>query len=201
MEKLAPTDLPVHDLIRRRWSPYAFSERPVEPAVLQTILEAARWTPSCFNEQPWRFVVATRDDEEGYERLLGCLMEGNKGWARRAPVLILAVAKEQFTHNGKENRFALYDTGAAVMSLCLQATALGLFCHQMGGFDGEKARAELGVPEGFTPAAMLALGYPGDPEELPEPLRERQDAPRRRKALSEIVFRGRWEEPGGEGSA
>jgi nitroreductase len=183
---------PVHDLIRSRWSPVAFSSKPVEPWKLCSVLEAARWAPSCFNEQPWRFIVATRDGEGEFERLLECLIPGNFEWAQNASVLMLSVAKLHFTHDGKPNRHAFHDVGLAVGNLILQATALGLCVHQMAGFDVEKARRTFAVPEGYEPVGGIALGYAAGVETLSERLQKRQQSPRRRKPLEEIMFGYRW---------
>ena len=183
---------PVHDLIRSRWSPVAFSSKPVESWKLVSLLEAARWAPSSFNEQPWRFIVATRDGEEEFERLLDCLIPGNFEWAQNAPVLMLSVAKLHFTHDGKPNRHAFHDVGLAVGNLILQATALELCVHQMAGFDVERARRTFAVPDGYEPVGGIALGYATSAETLSERLQKRQQSPRRRKALEEIMFGYRW---------
>lgn len=192
MEKPADTASPIHDLLRRRWSPRAFSERPVEPGKLRSLFEAARWAPSSFNEQPWSFVIATKENEPGYQGLFDCLLESNKRWAWRAPVLALSVARLTFEDDGRPNRHAFHDTGMAVFSLVIQATALGLIVHQMAGYDVEKARKDLKIPEGHDPVAMMAIGYPGDPTQLPDRLRERELRPRERKQMSELVFENSW---------
>src|SRR6478752_1428486 len=150
MEKTAQTEFKIHDLLARRWSPRAFDERPVETDTLLTLFEAARWAPSSNNEQPWRFIVANkRHQETDWNRLFECLVEGNRKWAVRAPVLILSVASLNFEDDGKPNRHAFHDTGLAAENLVLQATASGLVAHQMAGFDVEKARGELKIPSGF----------------------------------------------------
>lgn len=195
MEKLANSDHPIHDLLRQRWSPRAFSERPVAPAVLGSLLEAARWAPSSFNEQPWSFIVATPNERPAFDRLLSCLVEGNLLWAKHVPVLMLSVAKLEFGQNGKPNRHAFHDVGMAAENLVIQAAAMGLFVHQMAGFDVEKAREAFGIPPGYEPCAMIAVGYPGTLDFLPEKLRQRETAPRSRKPLPEFVFTERWGEP------
>jgi len=195
IEKPADTRVPIHDLLRRRWSPRAFADRSVEPEKLQSLFEAARWAPSSYNEQPWRFVCCTRDHPADHERFLSILAEGNVPWARHAPVLILSVANAQFTHNGKPNRHALHDVGLAAENLVIQAVALGLVVHQMAGYDAAKARAVFGIPDGFEPAAAIAVGYQGEPDRLPQPIRDREAAPRTRKPLEEIVYGSRWAEP------
>jgi nitroreductase len=192
MEKPAAASYPIHDLIARRWSPRAFSDRRVPPEQLLSLLEAARWAASSFNEQPWEFIVATKDEAADYERLASCLSEGNRIWATSAPVLMLSIAKRFFEDGGEENRHAFHDVGMAMGNFLLQATALGLFVHQMAGFDVERARMLFGLPAGYDPVAMIALGYQGDPQSLPPKLREREVALRTRKPLEKFVFSGRW---------
>lgn len=173
----------IHELLASRWSPRTFSARPVEPEKLTQLFEAARWAPSCYNAQPWNFIVATREDAEGYNRLLSTLMDANRQWAVQAPVLILAVAKLDFPHNGRPNRHAPYDLGQAVANLTVQATALDLRIHQMGGFDPQLARELFAIPRGYEPVAALALGYQQGPAE---------GQARTRKPLADFVFSGSW---------
>jgi nitroreductase len=194
MEKPAPTDYPIEEIIRRRWSPRAFSEQPVEPAKLTSLFEAARWAPSSFNEQPWVYIIATKDKPDEYAQMLSCLVEKNQQWAQLAPVLMVSVAKLNFEKNGKANRHAFHDVGLATGTMLVQATALGLFVHQMAGFSVERVRETYGLPEGFEPVAAIAVGYPADPEALPEPFREQEVAPRRRKPISDFVFEVKWGE-------
>jgi len=195
MEKPADTQYPIHDLLRQRWSPRAFDARPIEQEKLRSLFEAARWAPSSYNEQPWRFIVANKDYEMEWNRLLACLVEGNRKWAYRAPVLILSVASLNFEGDSTPNRHAIHDTGLALENLVLQATALGLSAHQMAGFDVEKARADLKIPSGYEPVTMIAVGYPGDLAPLPDRLRERELQPRSRRPISEWTFSGQWGEP------
>ena len=195
MEKPADTHIPIHDLLARRWSPRAFAEQPVESDKLASLFEAARWAPSSSNEQPWRFVVATKDDQAAYDRLLACLLEGNRKWAFRAPVLLVSVARMQFEDDGKPNRHAFHDTGMALENLLLQAAALGLVAHPMAGFNIEQARADLKIPAGFEPVAMVAVGYPGDPALLPDYLQQREANPRERTPVSGFVYAGSWDAP------
>ena len=193
-EKKAITSVPVNDLIARRWSGVSYdSGRPVEAEKLTACIEAARWSLSCYGAQPWNFIICDRSrDEAAWNAALECLVEGNRGWARNAPVLILAVAVEHFKHNGEPNRWAQYDTGAAGISLCLQATDLGLMAHQMGGFIADKSVEVFGIPEGYTPMAMIAIGYQTAREDVPEERREREFAPRKRNPVSEHFFFGKW---------
>jgi nitroreductase len=195
VEKQADTAYPIHELLQRRWSPRAFSDKMVETDKLRSLFEAARWAPSSNNEQPWSFIIATKDDENNYRRLFDCLKEGNRKWAFRAPVLMLSVARLNFEDEGTPNRHAFHDTGMAVFSLVVQATALGLMVHQMAGFDVEKARTELKIPDGHEPVAMIAVGYPGDPDILPDRLKQRELLPRERKPIAEFVFSAEWRSP------
>ena len=192
MKKPAPSDFPVHELVRERWSPRAFADKPVPQDVLRSIFEAARWAPSSFNEQPWAYIVATKDDKENFEKMLSALVDFNVQWAKSAPVLALAVAKLAFANNNAPNRNAQYDTGAATALLSVEATARGLAVHQMAGFDAEKARKVFEIPKGWEPIAALAIGYSGDPASLPAPLKDREMAPRTRKPIAEFVMSGQW---------
>lgn len=191
MEKIAEPQVQIHDLLRSRWSPRAFASRPVEPGILMRLFEAARWAPSSMNLQPWSFVAVTQDDPEAHARMVHGLGERNQVWARHAPVLLLVVAKTERTP-GQPNRYAWYDVGQAVAHLSVQATAEGLVLHQMGGFDAEKARQAFDVPAGYDPVVVIALGYLGDPMDLPEDMRAREGAPRSRLPLDQSAFYGRW---------
>jgi nitroreductase len=191
LRKPADASYPIHNLIGERWSPRAFTDRPVEREKLYSILEAARWAASSSNQQPWNFIVATKENADDHERMVAILWDRNIRWAKYAPVLILVVAK-LYDRPGKEYA-SFYDVGMAVGNLVTQAVDLGLVTHQMGGFDPDKAREILGIPQGYLPLAVIALGYPGTLEMLPDDLRERELAPRSRKPLEEFVFEGRWE--------
>lgn len=194
MEKPADVQYPIHELLRNRWSSRAFSSRPVEPEALLSLFEAARWSPSSSNLQPWAFVVVTRADADRHRAFVDLLTGRNPEWAGNAPVLVLAAAKRE-RQPGKLNFWALYDLGQAVAHLTVQAAALGLSVRQMGGFDREKAREVFGVPAGYDPAVVIALGYRGEPDALPEDMRAGELGARSRKPLSEFVFAGRWDEP------
>jgi nitroreductase len=196
--KRAQTAQPIHELLAVRYSPRAFAEKAIEEAKLQSLFEAARWAASSNNAQPWRFIV-TKKGSEPFERLVACLRPGNVRWAPRAPILMLTAAKTMFDARGdkpaRENRHAWHDVGQAVANLTVQATALGLCVHQMAGFEPEKAREAFGVPEGFEPVSVIALGYPGDPESLADELKARELAPRTRKPLEELIFDGDFGKP------
>jgi nitroreductase len=192
MQKPAPTEVPLSDLVRNRWSPRAFADQPVTPDVLRSLLEAARWAPSSNNEQPWAYIVATKDDPENFTKMLSVLVEFNVGWAQNAPVLILSVAHLKAQKDGAPNRHALHDVGSATAQLTFEANSRGLFVHQMAGYYPEKARQVFEIPEDWEPVAAMAIGYLGDPQSLPERLRDRELAPRTRKPLSEFVMTRGW---------
>jgi nitroreductase len=193
--KFAKTDSPVHELIAKRWSPYGFSAQSVSPEALRSLFEAARWAASSFNEQPWRFIVATKETPEDYGKLLSCLSGANQGWSKAAPVLALGVVSLRFSHNNKPNRVAHHDLGLATANLIIEATSRDLHVHPMAGFDPEKARQLFDIPEGFEPWTALAIGYASDAGDTPEIYRGRDQKPRTRKPISELVFGGRWDRP------
>jgi nitroreductase len=192
--KAAPALEGVHELIRRRWSPRAFSGRAVTPEQLRVLLDAAHWSASSYNEQPWRFIVTAKSNPEAYDKMLSVLVERNQQWAKSAPVLMLTVAKTAFSHSGQPNRFAIHDTGMALATLMIQATFMGLHVHAMAGYDRDRARSIFGIPPDYEPAAAVAIGYFDDAEALPPELREAEVAPRQRKPLSELVFGEEWGE-------
>jgi nitroreductase len=194
LSKPAQTSVPVHQLISQRWSPRVFENRPVEPQKLRTLFEAARWAASSYNAQPWSFIVATKQDHTNYQRVLDSFVEFNQGWAKSAPVLALSVAQMKFAHNDQPNSHAFHDVGQAAATLQIQAEELGLSVHQMAGILPDKAREIFKIPAGFEVVAGFAIGYPGDPANLPEQLREKEVAPRERKALDSFVFTGLWGE-------
>jgi len=194
IEKRAVTAVPVADVLALRWSGRAYDPRKaVAREQVLALLEAARWAPSCFGDQPWRYVICDRNaDATAWQTAFECLVPGNQAWAANAPVLILSLADTLFVHNGKPNRWAQYDTGAASMSLCVQATALGLMAHQMGGFDADRARGAFGIPDQYVPMSMMTVGYQVDERDLPAEARERELAPRDRRAIGQTFFAGRW---------
>lgn len=176
-----------------RWSPRSFSIRKVDPADLRRIFEAARWAPSSFNEQPWRFFVGMKGTET-FKKIASVLGGFNQKWAPKAQVLILGVAKTRFSHNGSPNGYAFHDLGAAAAFITLQAAELGLATHQMAGFDQDGARKAFAIPEEYAIGSVMALGYVGEPSELPPELAAQESAPRTRKPLNEIVLSA-WGKP------
>lgn len=193
--KLATPDHPIHELISRRWSPYAFADKPVDKADLTSVFEAARWAPSSYNEQPWRYIVATNDDQKEFDRLLACLVEGNQAWARNAPVIALGCTCLKFAVNGKPNAAAIHDLGIASATLTLEATARGLYVHQMIGIVPERARETYAIPDDVQPVTGLAIGHVASSDVLPDRLRERDQARRTRRPLPEFVFHTTWGSP------
>ena len=185
----AETSQPVHEIIATRRSP-----RSLNPSVafsdedLIAILEAARWAPSAFNGQPWRFFVGQRGDEV-FAQILDSLAPFNQGWAYRSSVLIL-VAGLPAREDGTPNKGYLYDCGLAVAQMVVETHHRGLVAHQMTGFDPEKAVQNLGIDASLIPVAVIAIGKQASAEQLEGPLLERENAPRERKALEEIVVKG-----------
>ncbi len=178
--------------IEKRRSTVSFSPKPIEPQKIHLMFEAARWAPSSYNEQPWRFIYGTNDDPGNYGLLIDLLTEGNKEWVKNAPMIILSAAKLDFTLNGNPNFYARHDVGLATQNLMIQAVHMGLMAHPMGGFDMKKAVSSCGIPDSYEPVAMIAVGYPGEINKLPENLLKREKAERVRKPQNDIVFRGKW---------
>jgi nitroreductase len=194
LEKPAPADHPIFDVLARRWSTRAFADRPVDRETLASLMEAARWAPSSGNGQPWSYLVATKDDPAEHERLASVLSPGN-AWAHKAPVLALSMATLQ--RADKPNRHAYHDLGLANENLVIQAASMGLAVHMMAGFHVDKAREVFEIPASHDPVTMLAIGYPGHPESLPEDLRAKDLSPRQRKPIREFVFSGKFGQPAG----
>lgn len=196
-DKKAKTSVPVNELIARRWSGRAYDcTRPVTHDQVIALCEAARWAPSCFGDQPWRFIICNRNtDESAWNRAFSCLSEGNQSWAKDAPVLILVIADSIMSRNGKTNRWGQYDSGAAAMNICIQATDLGLMVHQMGGFDSDQAKKIFSIPGQFTPMAVMAVGYQLPLEKIEGEIREREIAGRSRNPLGNNFFDGEWGKP------
>ncbi|MBM4069915.1 MAG: nitroreductase [Planctomycetes bacterium] len=190
--KQAKSDHPIQEALARRWSPYAFADKPVSAADLRSLFEAARWAASSYNEQPWSYIVATSDNPAEFGKLLSCLVEPNQAWAKAAPVLALGCTSLRFKNNDKPNAAAVHDLGLASATLTFEALARGIDVHQMIGILPDRARELYQIPEGVQPVTGLAFGYAGDPNALPHALKDRDLAPRQRKRLAEFVFAGQW---------
>jgi len=193
VEKPAPAEHEIVDLLARRWSTRAFSNRPVDAETLLRLFEAARWAPSSVNEQPWLYLYATKDQTDLWNRILESLHDSNKVWAKNAAALVLFISRTTFEHNGEPSITHSYDTGAAWQNFALEGALRGLVVHGMEGFDYERARAELQIPAEFQVEAMAAVGKPGSPETLPEKLRQ-QEAPNSRRSIKQSISEGlfRW---------
>ena len=177
------------EIIQERWSPYSFSSAPVEPFKLKAMFEAAGLAPSCNNEQPWLFVFATQEQQDVFKDYVEFLTEGNKLWAKHAYALVISMARTKFSYSGRPNRFAFHDTGMAVTNLLLQAEALDLYVHQMGGYSIEKVQEYFRLGDDIEPVAMMAVGYLGDGSSLTPELLKRDEVRRPRKSISEFVFK------------
>ncbi|MBL1320679.1 MAG: nitroreductase family protein [Methylophaga sp.] len=194
IEKPAITDQKINATIAERWSGRAYDPTtPVSDDDIVSLCEAARWAPSCFGDEPWRYIVWNKhSDEASWQQALECLVPGNQEWAKNASVLVLAASVKTFRHNGKGNRWVGYDAGAASISLCLQATSMGLMSHQMGGFDSDKVRSTFAVPDDIECWAMIAIGHPAALDTLNEEQLERELKARERRPLSEQFFTKTW---------
>lgn len=188
METATEIEWPVLDVIKHRRSRRAYSSRPIEPEKIKSLFEAARWAPSSMNDQPWTYIYATKEQPEFWNKLFDSLYESNKVWANNAPVLVLSLARKNFTSDGRSNGSSKYDLGGANAFLALQATDLGLNIHQMGGFDHQKAIVNLNIPDSYELGVMMAIGYHGDPETLSENLKQREVALRQRYRQHEFVM-------------
>jgi nitroreductase len=185
--KAAQTSVPIHPLLAQRWSPRGFdAEHQLDDQTVLALIEAARWAPSAANSQPWRFLVARRG-EPAFAQLLAVLSPGNQPWAERASALVL-VAAEVVDEKGKARPWAHYDTGQAVAALSMQAEAIGLSAHQMGGFDAVAAARQFGLDAALTPVVVIALGLRDEANPLPEPYAARETAVRARSPLSSLLL-------------
>lgn len=183
-------EYPVNNIFLERWSPRAMSGEDVQEIELMSLFEAAKWAPSSFNNQSWRFIYAKRNTP-AWDKFFGLLGEYNQAWCHQAAVLMVVVSKATYDVNGKPARTHSYDTGAAWANFALQASLNGLVAHGMEGFDYDRARTELGVPDGYTVEAMAAVGRPGRTEDL-RPALQSKEKPSDRKKLAEIVFEGQF---------
>jgi nitroreductase len=177
---------PVLDLLQKRWSPRAFSSKPIDRNTVLTLFEAARWAASAMNEQPWRFIYATAEEPEKHKKLVQCLIEGNRIWAQSAPLLIMTLVRTNFLKSNQPNKWALHDLGLSIGNLTAQASALDLYVHNMAGFSTDTAQRLFAIPAEYEPVTMIAAGFLGSEEQLPESLKAREIAVQERKPLNEL---------------
>jgi len=195
MNKPANTSQPLHPLLGNRWSPRAFnSDKMVPAAARAALLEAARWAPSSYGEQPWFFIVCDKSTHpDAWEKAFSCLAAGNQAWVKQVPLLFLVCGDTLFSRNGNENRHHAYDSGAAALSLALEAENQGLRAHQMSGFDADAARLAFHVPAQCACLAMIAVGYQTNADVLEnDGMKKMETAERDRKPLKEKFFFGDW---------
>ena len=190
MIKTAQVEHEVHEFIKNRWSPRSFDDKRIEKEKILSLFESARWASSAHNEQPWRFVYAAKDNRANYNKLLECVNENNRVWIATAPLLMLAVVRNDMVRDNKPNRHAMYDLGLATGNIMVEATSLGLYVHVVGGFDGEKARTLFNISSAYSPVTMIAVGYLGKPDALPEKYKALETSPRTRKKIEEFAFEG-----------
>lgn len=197
MEKLADTTVPIHPLLAQRYSPRSFAaDKAVSHAQLIALCEAARWAPSCFGDEPWRLIVCDKNTQpDAWQQAYDCMVPFNQSWAGNAPVLIIITADTRFVHNDKPNAHGQYDTGAAAISLALEAVNQGLVTHQMGGFSADTAREKFAIPTRYTPIAMMAIGYQAPAAQLPAEMQADEQAARQRQPLGSRFFAGAWDQP------
>jgi nitroreductase len=178
--------------ISRRYSPFVFAEKMLGDNDMNLLFEAAGKAPSSFNDQPWCFLYASKNDQEHYELFYECLNEGNMKWAHSAPVLALSMTRKLYSRNKHENAMAKYEAGMAVGNLLTQAMSMGIYVHQMGGYDKELARLNLDIPDDIDILTMMAIGYPGNVKSLPEDLKERASKRTTRRPVDHFVFKGAY---------
>jgi nitroreductase len=185
--KKAETVHPVLDIIKNRWSPRSFSEKPISKEDMNTMLEAASWSFSGRNEQPWRYMVAHKDTDI-FHLFFELLFPGNRPWNKKSAALILSLGKETYGNTEEINKSMLYDVGASNMLLTLQANSMEICSHIMEGFDKEKAKTLLNLDKHIIPVVMISLGYLDHADKLEEPFKTRETSKRSRKKLGEFVL-------------
>ena len=193
--KETPVKSEILDLFKTRWSTRAFDiNKQVERHKIISMCEAAHWAPTCFNEQPYKFIIFDKfTDEESYNKAFDCLGEWNQNWSKTAPVLVAAIANTKFRQNGKFNRWAEYDTGAATMAFYTQAISMGVMTHPMGGFDSDKLKSTFGISDDFVPMSMIAVGYQSeDISVIDEQYHDGETKPRERLDLEVNFFESKW---------
>lgn len=177
------------EFISNRKSEFAFRSENISQENINLLFEAARWAPSSYNEQPWRFFYAVNDGNESFNSVLSCLSPANAEWAKNASLLIITAAKKIITINGKENFYAMHDTGMATANLLTQAQQLGISTHPMGGFDKEKLGKVIDLNNDYSLLTVIAAGYLGDSNLLSEPIQKRANATRSRKSIEDFTVK------------
>ncbi len=178
----------VSAFILNRWSPRSFTGEEIPEEDLLSIFEAAKWAPSAFNEQPWRFIYARRNTPH-WEKIFNLMNESNQNWAKNTAALVVIVSSKNFTCKNKPNRTHSFDTGAAWQNLALEATAKGYYAHGMSGFDYDKAKIDLNIPDDYQVEAMCAIGIKDLPEKLPEDM-QKNEKPSSRNDLNQVIMEG-----------
>lgn len=179
---------PIEPIILNRWSPRALSEELMSNEELMSLFEAARWAASSYNGQPWHFIYSKRNDQY-WQTFFKLLVPFNQTWAYNASYLIVVIARSTFAYNNEPSRTHSFDTGAACQNLALQGHSMGLVVHAMEGFDYEKAKLDLSIPDPYNVQAMVAVGKPGEIHNLPEELQKREE-PSDRKSISNFIAHG-----------
>lgn len=194
INKSIDVSAPIQPLLAQRYSGVCYDPaRAVSPGDLRALAEAARWAPSCFGDQPWRYLLCSKpDNRPAWDKAFACLNDKNQAWCQYAPVLVVICHDTLFVHNDQPNAHGAYDTGAASMSLSVQATALGMMTHQMAGFSADKARELFAIPARYKPIAMMSIGYQVDEAQVPEEFKARELKPRARSPLESRFFGGEW---------
>ena len=189
-QKSSDLDYPISDLIKNRKSTRVYSQEAIPSEKIFSLFEATRWAPSSTNEQPWIYLYANQGQTELWQKFFAPLNDSNKVWVKDAPLLILSLARKYFQRNGQPNFYSMYDLGGANSLLALQAVALGLQARQMAGFDREAARILLNIPDNFELGVFIAVGVPGNPDDMPEAIKAKEQAPRERFLQLEFVHNG-----------
>ncbi len=195
IKPLIETKHELPDGIRLRWSGRAFDRRPVEQDKVERMFEAVRWAASSYNDQPWKFIVVDDSTTAARSKVLDCIYDTNRIWAKDAPMFIVTIVRKDSTVTGLENKHAWHDMGLAIGNLSFIATEEGLNMHQMGGFDAAMATELFELPESYEPVSIIAIGYRKSPEDLPELLQQKEVAAQQRKPLEDFVFKGEWGNP------
>ena len=181
----------ISPLILNRWSPRSMSGEGMTDDELYPLFEAARWAPSSFNSQLWKFIIARRQEKEQFDKFLKLLAEGNQVWCKNSAALVVVCSRKLFEHNDKPARTHAFDTGSAWENLGLEAARRGLVCHGMEGFDYDRAKEELNIPDDYEVHAMIAIGKRAPKEQLPADV-QKMEKPNQRRPLKDIIFDGEF---------